>query len=91
MVLTYKFWTSYAEMRPSVIGKNVRLGTAHGYGRRCDRALRPLPRGDGDHRQRRHQPAPSSATMVTGRVHRMTQLFGRLAPGADLAAGACRN
>jgi predicted lysophospholipase L1 biosynthesis ABC-type transport system permease subunit len=25
-----------------------------------------------------------SATMVTGRVHRMTQLFGRLAPGADL-------
>src|SRR5436853_545680 len=25
-----------------------------------------------------------SATMVTGRVHRMTELFGRLAPGADL-------
>ena len=24
-----------------------------------------------------------SATMVTGRVHRMTELFGRLAPGAD--------
>src|SRR5262249_55651418 len=30
-----------------------------------------------------------SATMVTGRVHRMTELFGRLAPGADLeTAGA---
>ena len=27
-----------------------------------------------------------SATMVTGRVHRMTELFGRLAPGADLEA-----
>src|ERR1700676_4127538 len=27
-----------------------------------------------------------SATMVTGRVHRMTELFGRLAPGADLDA-----
>jgi predicted permease len=27
-----------------------------------------------------------SATMVTGRVHRMTQLFGRLAPGATLAS-----
>jgi putative ABC transport system permease protein len=26
------------------------------------------------------------ATMVTGRVHRMTELFGRLAPGADLDA-----
>ena len=25
-----------------------------------------------------------SATMVTGRIHRMTELFGRLAPGADL-------
>ena len=25
-----------------------------------------------------------SATMVTGRVHRMTELFGRLAPGAAL-------
>jgi putative ABC transport system permease protein len=25
-----------------------------------------------------------SATMVTGRVHRMTELFGRLAPGVDL-------
>ena len=27
-----------------------------------------------------------SATMVDGRVHRMTELFGRLAPGADLDA-----
>jgi predicted permease len=27
-----------------------------------------------------------SATMVTGRVHRMTELFGRLRPGADLEA-----
>src|SRR5437868_15251358 len=26
------------------------------------------------------------ATMVDGRVHRMTELFGRLAPGADLDA-----
>ena len=26
------------------------------------------------------------ATMVEGRVHRMTELFGRLAPGADLEA-----
>src|SRR6185369_7311177 len=25
-----------------------------------------------------------SATMVTGRIHRMTELFARLAPGADL-------
>ena len=31
-----------------------------------------------------------SATMVTGRVHRMTELFGRLAPGADLESAARR-
>ena len=31
-----------------------------------------------------------SATMVTGRVHRMTELFGRLAPGATLESGARR-
>ena len=29
-------------------------------------------------------PHHMAATMVTGRVHRMTELFGRLAPGADL-------
>ena len=31
-----------------------------------------------------------SATMQDGRVHRMTELFGRLAPGADARAGARR-
>ena len=29
-------------------------------------------------------PHQLSATMVTGRVHRMTELFGRLAPGATI-------
>ena len=27
-----------------------------------------------------------SATMVTGREHRMNEIFGRLAPGTDLPA-----
>ena len=31
-----------------------------------------------------------SATMVTGRVHRMTELFGRLAPGVDSRTGPRR-
>ncbi len=31
-----------------------------------------------------HQPHHLSATMVTGRIHRMTEVFGRLAPGATL-------
>jgi putative ABC transport system permease protein len=29
-----------------------------------------------------------SATMVTGREHRMTEVFARLAPGATVDAGA---
>ena len=28
--------------------------------------------------------------MVDGRVHRMTELFARLSPSADLESGACR-
>ena len=48
---------------PSVIGKTVRLGSGSGDRSATDhrrpRALRPLSPGHRDHRQRRHQPAPS--------------------------------
>ena len=85
-VLTYRFWTTALGSDPAVLGKTVRLGDRVGHDRRRARAVGALPVGDGDHRQRRHQPASPVATMVDGRVHRMTELFGRLAPGADLEA-----
>ncbi|MEP6782563.1 MAG: ADOP family duplicated permease [Acidobacteriota bacterium] len=83
-VLTYRFWTESLHSDETVLGKQIKLG---------DRAstiigvLEPSV------------PYPSetqlianvvtsahhmSATMQDGRVHRMTELFGRLAPGATL-------
>ena len=47
------------------------------------RAVGAISGGDGDPRECRHQSTNLDATMVTGRVHRMTELFGRLAPGVD--------
>ena len=43
----------------------------------------PLPRRNRDLRERCHEPAPSVRDVVTGRVHRMTYAFGRLAPGVS--------
>src|SRR5262249_8847412 len=83
-VLTYRFWTTTLKSDPSVIGKTVRLG---------DRSptivgvLEPSVPYPADTEilanvvTRAHH---LSATMVDGRVHRMTELVGRLAPGATL-------
>ena len=85
-VLTYRFWTEAFQSDAAVIGKVVRLGdrTATIIG-----VLEPSV------------PYPSeteiianlitsshhlSATMQDGRVHRMTEVFGRLAPGVELEA-----
>src|SRR5215813_10791260 len=83
-VLTYRFWTTVLNSDPSVIGKTVRLG---------DRAATvvgvlepsvPYPADTEIIANVVTSPHHLSATMVTGRVHRMTELFGRLAPGVDL-------
>jgi putative ABC transport system permease protein len=83
-VLTYRFWTTVLNSDPSVIGKTVRLG---------DRAATvvgvlepsvPYPADTEIIANVVTSPHHLSATMVTGRVHRMTELFGRLAPGVNL-------
>jgi putative ABC transport system permease protein len=83
-VLTYRFWTTALNSDPSVLGKNVRLG---------DRAATivgvlepsvPYPAETEIIANVVTSPHHLSATMVDGRVHRMTELFGRLAPGVDL-------
>jgi len=83
-VLTYRFWTTALNGDPSVLGKNVRLG---------DRAATivgvlepsvPYPAETEIIANVVTSPHHLSATMVDGRVHRMTELFGRLAPGVDL-------
>jgi putative ABC transport system permease protein len=89
VVLTYRFWTTTLRKDPSVIGKTVRLGS----GPLGDRTATiigvlepcvPYPQDTEIIANIVTSPHHLSATMVTGRVHRMTELFGRLAPGATL-------
>src|SRR5712692_10515362 len=86
-VLTYRFWTTVMKKDPSVIGKTVRLGS---FGNRSGLIVGvlepsvPYPAETEIIGNVACSPHHLSATMITGRVHRMTELFGRLAPGVSL-------
>jgi putative ABC transport system permease protein len=86
VVLTHRFWTSALQSDEAVLGKQIRLG---------DRAATivgvleptvPYPTETEIIANVVTSPHHLDATMVDGRVHRMTELFGRLAPGVDLEA-----
>ena len=87
-VLTYRFWSSTLKSDPSVLGKVLRLGS--GFGDRPATiigVLEPSIQYPTDTEIIANivtSPHHLSATMQNGRVHRMTDLFGRLAPGMDL-------
>src|SRR6516225_3201046 len=87
VVLTYRFWSNTLKRDPSVIGRTVRLG---GLGDRSATIIGvlepcvPYPQDTEIIANVVTSPHHLSATMVTGRVHRMTELFARLAPGATL-------
>src|SRR5687767_4422460 len=85
-VLTYRFWTTALKSDPSVIGKTVRLGTRGATIVGVLEPSVPYPSETEIIANVVTSPHHLSATMVTGRVHRMTELFGRLAPGADIEA-----
>lgn len=83
-VLTHRFWTMALDSDPAVIGRTLKLG---------DRATTivgvvepsiPYPSQTELIANVVTSPHHMSATMVEGRVHRMTELFGRLGPGVDL-------
>ncbi|MGC2112021.1 MAG: ABC transporter permease, partial [Candidatus Korobacteraceae bacterium] len=83
-VLTYRFWMDSLKGDPTVIGKTIRLDprTATIVG-----VLEPSVQYPSQTEILVNvvtSPHHLSATMVTGRVHRMTELFGRLAPDATL-------
>jgi putative ABC transport system permease protein len=84
MVLTYRFWSAQLKSDPSVIGKSVRLGTRSATIVGVLEPSVPYPADTEIIANIVTSPHHLSATMVTGRVHRMTQLFGRLAPGVTL-------
>jgi predicted permease len=85
-VLTYRFWTTALKSDASVLGKTIRLGTRSATVVGVLEPSIPYPADTEIIANVVTSPHHLSATMVTGRVHRMTELFGRLAPGADLDA-----
>src|ERR1700720_2301024 len=87
VVLTYRFWTTALHKDPSVIGKTVRLGSIGDRSATVIGVLEPCvpyPQDTEIISNVVTSPHHLSATMVTGRIHRMTEIFGRLAPGITL-------
>jgi predicted permease len=86
-VLTYRFWATGLNKDPSVIGKTIRLGSIGDRMATIIGVLEPCvpyPQETEIIANVVTSPHHLSATMVTGRTHRMTELFGRLAPGANV-------
>ncbi len=86
VVLTNRFWTATLGSDPGVIGKVVKLGDRVATIVGVLEPAVPYPQATEIIANVVTSPHHLSATMVTGRVHRMTEVFGRLAPGADLDA-----
>jgi predicted permease len=83
-VLTHRYWSTTLNSDESVVGKTIKLG---------DRAVTivgvlepsiPYPAQTEIIANVVTSSHHMAATMQEGRVHRMTELFGRLAPGASL-------
>ncbi|HMF60490.1 MAG TPA: ADOP family duplicated permease [Vicinamibacterales bacterium] len=83
-VLTYRFWTSAFKSDPGVIGKVIRLSDRPATVVGVLEPSVPYPQETEIIANVVTSPHHLDATMVDGRVHRMTELFGRLAPGASL-------
>jgi predicted permease len=83
-VLTHRFWTTALNSDPSILGKTVRLGARSATIVGVLEPSVPYPAETELIANVVTSPHHLSATMVTGREHRMTELFGRLAPGTDL-------
>jgi putative ABC transport system permease protein len=90
VVLTYRFWSTALHSDPRVIGKTVRLdsfvdarnATVVGVLEPCV----PYPQDTEIIANVVTSSHHLSATMVTSRIHRMTELFAKLAPGQTLDA-----
>jgi predicted permease len=83
-VLTHRFWTAALGSDPTVVGKTVRLGRIATTVIGILEPSVPYPTETEIIANVVTSPHHMGATMVTGRTHRMTELFGRLAPGVEL-------
>jgi putative ABC transport system permease protein len=84
VVLTYRFWTTALKSDSSVVGRTIRLSDRSATIVGVLEPSVPYPTETEIIANVVTSPHHLDATMVDGRVHRMTELFGRLAPGADL-------
>jgi putative ABC transport system permease protein len=87
IVLTSRFWSTVYKKDPNVIGKTVRLSSLGDRSATVIGVLEPSEPYPADTEIIGNlviSPHHLSATMVTGRIHRMTELFAKLAPGATL-------
>ena len=83
-VLTYRFWTISLNSDPSVIGKAIRLGPRTATIIGVLEPSVPYPAETEIIANVVTSPHHLDATMVTGRTHRMTELFGRLTPNGSV-------
>jgi len=92
IVLTYNFWRTSLHSDPSVLGKVVRLESYSGARSATVVGVLepsvPYPVATEIIANVVTSPHHLSATMVTGREHRMTEVFARLAPGATVENAA---
>ena len=86
VVLTHRFWTTALHSDPSVIGQTIRLGPRPATVVGVLEPSVPYPEETQLIANVVTSPHHSLAMMKTARTHRMTELFGRLAPGATLEA-----
>ncbi len=83
-VLTHRFWTTEFQADPNVIGKTIRLSDRSATVVGVLEPSVPYPTETQIIANVVTSPHHLDATMVDGRVHRMTELFGRLKPGVTL-------
>ena len=84
VVLTYRFWATSLNSDPSVIGKTIRLGPRPATVVGVLEPSVPYPADTEIMANVVASPHHLSAMMVTSRVHRMTELFGRLTPDGSI-------
>ena len=85
-VLTYTFWSTALNRDPTVLGKNIRLASRSATIVGVLEPSVPYPAETELIANVVTSPHHLSATMVTGREHRMTEVFARLAPQATVEA-----
>ena len=85
-VLTHRFWKDVLNSDPAVIGQTIRLGSTPATVVGVLEPSVPYPTETEIIANMVTSPHHLGATMNTDRKHRMTDLFGRLAPGASVDA-----